>query len=146
MGLPEVFYGSNHVYFVLPARDLLLEFNALDAVSLSSFAVREAQLRKPDAKEFSAGPNEDESVLNKIEMVPGKLEVAQTDHWKKKDTSKIKDFTTLEVISDWTFSAPYKGAVRFLSNHVKRIKEATSLEIAAHAIAESRIKVEVTDE
>jgi hypothetical protein len=49
MGLPEVFYGSNHVYFVLPAKNLLFELSALDAVSLSSFAVRDAQLRAKDA-------------------------------------------------------------------------------------------------
>lgn len=89
-------------------------------------------------------------MLNKIEMIPSKLEVIQTEHWKKKDTSKIKDFTTLEVISDWTFSSPYKGSLRFLSNHVKRIKETTSLDLSPLVPAtfdpESKIKVEITDE
>lgn len=62
-------------------------------------------------------------------MIPSKLEVLATEIWSKKDTSKIKDFTTVEVISDWTFSTPYKGSVKFLSNHVKRIKEFTSLDL-----------------
>lgn len=150
MGLPEVFYGSNHVYFVLPAKNFLFELSPIDAVSMSSFAVREAHLRPKGAKTFSASALENEEALNKIEMIPSKLEVAQTDHWKKRDTSKIKDFTTLEVISDWTFSTPFKGSIRFLSNHVKRIKEATSLDLShlvpAPLDPESKITVELTDE
>ena len=41
----------------------------------------------------------------------------QAQFWKKKDTSKIKDFKKLEVISDWTFSTPYKGTAALLSNY-----------------------------
>ena len=73
----------------------------------------------------------------------------QTDFWKKRDTSKIKDFTKIEVISDWTFTSPYKGSIRFLSNQVKRIKETTSLDLAplvGTINPESEIKVEYTDE
>lgn len=38
------------------------------------------------------------------------IQVAQAETWKKKDTSKIKDFVTVEAMSDWTFSTPYKGS------------------------------------
>lgn len=73
----------------------------------------------------------------------------QTDFWKKRDTSKIKDFTKIEVISDWTFSAPFKGTVRFLSNHVKRIKETTALDLGplmGEVDPDATIKVELTTE
>lgn len=48
-------------------------------------------------------------------MIPDKVEVRQAEHWKKKDTTKIKDFTKIEVVSDWTFSTPYKGTYSFAS-------------------------------
>ncbi len=88
-------------------------------------------------------------MLNLIDMIPCKLEVAQTEIWAKKDTSKIKDFTTVEVISDWTFSTPYKGTVHFLTNQVKHIKELTSLDL--HKISEEAdkdqvLKVELTEQ
>jgi hypothetical protein len=37
MSMPEVFYGFNHLYLVHPARDLLLEFSPVPALSLSAF-------------------------------------------------------------------------------------------------------------
>jgi hypothetical protein len=42
MGLPEVFYGNNHVYFINPQRNFLFELSPLDAVALSSYAIRDA--------------------------------------------------------------------------------------------------------
>lgn len=43
--------------------------------------------------------------------------------------SKVKDFKHIEVISDWTYSTPYKGSVRHLGKHAKRIHDETSLEL-----------------
>ena len=48
MGLPEVFYGHNHLYVSSKAHDVLLDFNAIDALSFSGFDKRAAFLRKPD--------------------------------------------------------------------------------------------------
>jgi len=31
--------------------------------------------------------------------------------WKVKDMSKIEDLKTLERLSDWSFSTPYKGTL-----------------------------------
>lgn len=42
MGLPEVFYGNNHIFFVNPEKNFMFELSALDAISLSSYAVRDA--------------------------------------------------------------------------------------------------------
>ena len=42
MGLPEVFYGNNHLFFVNPEKNFMFELSALDAISLSSYAVRDA--------------------------------------------------------------------------------------------------------
>ena len=68
--------------------------------------------------------------------------------WKRKDTSKIKDFSSVEVISDWTFSSPYKASVRFLSKNAPKIKNATALELPVNENSDpnATIKVEVTDE
>lgn len=37
MGMPEVFYGYNHLYITNPQKDLLLEFSPIDALRLSAF-------------------------------------------------------------------------------------------------------------
>jgi hypothetical protein len=149
MGLPEVFYGNNHIYFINPKRNLLFEMSAIDAVRLSSFADREALMRPQGVSKFAAKLGGDENALNMIDLIPTKLEVQQTDFWKKRDTSTIKDFKTVEVISDWTFTSPYKGSVKFLSNHVKEIQDATSLDLTplvGDLDPEAEIRVELTDE
>jgi type 2A phosphatase activator TIP41 len=51
--------------------------------------------------------------------------------WKKKDMSKVKDFKQIEVISDWTYSTPYKGTVLRLSSAAKRVFLETSLQFPA---------------
>lgn len=38
MGMPEVFYGFNHLYIASPKKDVLLEFSPVPALSLSAFA------------------------------------------------------------------------------------------------------------
>ena len=130
MGLPEVFYGNNHILFINSSKNLLFEMSALDAIRLSSFAEREVLMRPQGVTKFSSKVGGDEKVLNMIDVIPAKLEVQQTEFWKKRDTSKIKDFTTVEIISDWTFTTPYKGSVKFLSNHVKSIKDSTALDLS----------------
>jgi hypothetical protein len=59
--------------------------------------------------------------------------------------SKVKDFKQIEIISDWTYSTPYKGNVRYLSKHTDRIKKETSLEIKSET-QEGSIRVESTEE
>ena len=59
--------------------------------------------------------------LNYIDMIPKNIEVKQADIWKQKDMSKVKDFKQIEIISDWTYSTPFKGSVRHLKKHVERI-------------------------
>lgn len=58
------------------------------------------------------------------------MKVEQSEIWEKKDTSKIKDFKHVTQTSDWSFSTPYKGSVRYLSASAKRIKDETNLELA----------------
>ena len=60
-------------------------------------------------------------------MVPTQLKIKEAEYWKGKDFTKVKDFKNVEVISDWTFSTPYKGTVGYLHNHVQRIKNETNL-------------------
>jgi len=54
-------------------------------------------------------------------MAPKRIEVKEAALWKKKDMSKVKDFKQIEIISDWTYTTPYKGNVFHLSRHAKRI-------------------------
>lgn len=53
----------------------------------------------------------------------------QSGLWQKKDTSKIKDYKEVTWTSDWTYSTPYKGTVRYLSQQAKKIHDETNLEI-----------------
>lgn len=57
-------------------------------------------------------------MLNLIDVIPKQLEINEAKYWKKRDFSKVKNFHNVEIISDWTFSTPYKGSVRYLANHV----------------------------
>jgi len=40
--MPEVFYGFNRLYITFPNKDMLLEFAPIEALSLASYAKREA--------------------------------------------------------------------------------------------------------
>lgn len=70
---------------------------------------------------------EEDLPLNMIDMVPKRIEVKEAQHWKGKDMSKVKDFKQIEIISDWTYSTPYKGNVFRLSKRAKRIQLETNL-------------------
>jgi hypothetical protein len=43
--------------------------------------------------------------------------------------SKVKDFKQIEIISDWTYSTPYKGNVFSLKKNARRIQLETSLNL-----------------
>jgi len=64
---------------------------------------------------------EDDCQLNLVDVIPNQLVVKEAEIWMKKDMSKIKDFKQIEIISDWTYSTPYKGNVFKLSRHARRI-------------------------
>jgi TIP41-like family len=85
------------------------------------------------AKETAAKLNE-EKALNMIDLLPERIEVKDSAVWKKKDMSKVKDFKQIEVISDWTYSTPYKGSVlRISSGNGKRVFLETSLQFPSIA-------------
>lgn len=63
-------------------------------------------------------------------MIAKLIEVKDAIIWKQKDMSKVKDFKHIEVISDWTYSTTYKGNIRYLSKHVDRIYDETSLKLS----------------
>ena len=45
MGLPEVFYGNNHLYCVNAQHNFMFEICPVESVSLTSYAKRESYLR-----------------------------------------------------------------------------------------------------
>jgi type 2A phosphatase activator TIP41 len=71
-----------------------------------------------------------------IDVIPKDVQVQQAGFWKNKDTSKIKDYKEVTQTSDWTFSTPYKGTVRYLSKAAKKVRDETSLELDVDAKAE----------
>ena len=125
----------------------MLSFNAVDSLSYSGYEKRKQFLTEEAAKDLSkneeekqsdveqltanlakmllenSGLTEDEKKLNLIDLVPENVQVKMASHWKSKDTSKIKDFTQVESTSDWTFSTPYKGTVRYLSQGAASVRE-----------------------
>ena len=62
-----------------------------------------------------------------IDILPQKIEVKDSSIWKKKDMSKVKDFKQIEIISDWTYSVPYKGGVHKLSTYSEEVHKVTGL-------------------
>jgi hypothetical protein len=130
--LPEVFYGKNKLIAVMPSKDLMIEICPVDAVSLTSFQKREAYLR-PSADRRECTNAQDHKILNLVDMIPSTLEVKQAEHWKKKDTTKIKDFTKIEIVSDWTYSTAYKGTYSFASSRLESLKNTTGLIVASTA-------------
>ena len=135
MGMPEVFYGYNHFLVSCPDKDFLMEFSPAEALRLSAFKFQKEFFRDPKkeddlAEEFKKKLELDSELkLNQVDMIPKLIEVKEAQFWKKKDTSKVKDFNQVEIISDWTYSTTYKGSVKYLSNHVERIKNETALEL-----------------
>ena len=45
MGMPEVFYGFNHLYIANPEKDVLIEFSPAHALSLSAFVKQNLMLK-----------------------------------------------------------------------------------------------------
>ena len=72
MGLPEVFYGNNHLYLAKPEHNFLLEICPIDACSFSSYAKREAHLRNPEMHaSIEVSLNDaDHKKLNVIDVIP----------------------------------------------------------------------------
>ena len=81
MTVPEVVYGNNRLFVSNPSKNFVLEFASVPALELSGFKKQEEVL----IKEGRVG-------LNLIDTIPKKTKVKEAEHWKGKDTSKIKDF------------------------------------------------------
>ena len=92
-------------------------------------------------EKLTLGEKEDRA-LNMVEMAPKLIEVKEAAMWKKKDMSKVKDFKQIEVISDWTFSTPYKGNVHRLSKSARRIQLETSLLLPHPATSSNTLRIE----
>lgn len=145
--LPDIVFGFNRLYFVNKKRNFLYEFSPIDSLSLSSFALQAKRIRTDEAEESKDETASEE--LNVIDLLPERVEVKMAGKWKDRDTSKIDDFKELEIISDWTYSTPYKGSLHYLDQNVARIKEDFGLEIELDPETEhsgSEIKVQRTEE
>uniref|UniRef100_A0A7S3K538 TIP41-like protein n=1 Tax=Euplotes crassus TaxID=5936 RepID=A0A7S3K538_EUPCR len=153
--LPDIVFGYNRIYMVNKKRNFLYEFSPIDALTLCSYAVQTKRLHPDQVEETKDEASMDEetkevdqfTALNRIDLKPKNVEVSMADKWKDKDTSKIEDFKELEIISDWTYSTPYKGTVLPLSENVERIKQDFDLEIELQEEPEnSEITIERTEE
>ena len=153
MGMPEVLYANNHFYMIKKDRDFLYEVSPIEALSLSAFSNREKYTKSDAAISEEVKDLESaERKWNFIDLIPKGIEVKLAENWKNKDMSKVKDFSKIEIISDWTFSTTYKGRVKRLSANQERIKKETGFalpmpteeELKKESVGE--IKVEKTDE
>jgi hypothetical protein len=105
-GLPSMLFGFNRLYLVNRKKDFLYEFNPADGIKLSNFELQKQRLYSEETK--STDPNQ-------IDLLPAGIVVNDAEIWKKKDMSEVKDFKVIEAISDWTYSAPFKGMMYRLS-------------------------------
>jgi len=125
--IPDAFYGYNSLYLINSKHDFVYKIAATDSLKLCSLEERKAHdflsLEKDkkieDLKslvdEENKKYNEKKEVYNPINVIPELILAKQSEMWKKKDFSKIKDFQHLEVTSDWTYTTPYKGSLAYLS-------------------------------
>jgi type 2A phosphatase activator TIP41 len=60
--------------------------------------------------------------------------------------SKIKDYQSVNYTSDWTFSTPYKGTVRYLQKAAKSIRDFTGLEISTDVASQKKMELKVVPE
>ena len=64
MGMPEVFYGFNHLYISNPDKDILLEFSPVPALSLSAFAFQKDMLKGSDSASTLSDRLEKQMILS----------------------------------------------------------------------------------
>ena len=152
--LPDIVFGYNRLFMVNRKRNFLYEFSPIEALKFSAFSVQDKHLHPAEREESkdmeeSKDPESDsEDVkLNYIDLKPARVEVSMASKWKDRDTSQIEDFKELEVISDWTYSTPYKGTIQYLDKNTERIKNDLDLDLTGEESAEnSEIKIERTED
>ena len=154
-GLPDILFGYNRIFMVNKKRNFLYEFSPVDSLSLCSFAFLNKRLHpdaREDAKEEETPAEEEKEAderiaLNRVDLKPANVQVSMASKWKDKDTSKIEDFKELEIISDWTYSTPYKGTIHYLDKNIANIKEDFDLDIeVTEEPDQSEISIERTEE
>lgn len=79
-----------------------------------------------------------------IDLIAPNVQVDMAKHWKDKDTSKIKDFKTVTQTSDWTFTSPYKGTVKYLSQAAQNVFDTVGLNLAVGNKSTGHLRVETT--
>ena len=55
-GLPEVFYGSNHLFIANKDLNILLHYNSIDSLSFSGFQKRKTFLNPTGGKDLYVPP------------------------------------------------------------------------------------------
>ncbi len=123
--IPDMFYGFSRLLVVNKKLDVLLDFNSIDMLNYSSYKERALHLYK-DVKNFSDKEyynnidkiqiNEQEVItnLNTVYFIPSEQKVQFADKWKSPLVDR-DDIEHREVEQDWTWSTPYMGTVKNLS-------------------------------
>jgi len=111
MTVPEVVYGNNRLYVINQKANFFMEFAPVDALALSAFAKREELLKSKATPDMTT-----EKKFNLIDVIPKTIKVKEAEHWKDKDFDKVRDFKQVEIISDWTYTSPYKGSIFYLNS------------------------------
>lgn len=135
-GIPDVVYGESTVQIINESKNFIFEVSPQDALSYINIA----KLSKHYHETYDK-TNDTEAV----NVTPTELKIKQAEHWKNKKVAEGTEIKTLEKISDWTYSTPYKGSSKVLNPPPKKTEDVTEA-MEKLTISESHISLEKTDE
>lgn len=108
-GIPDIVYGYNFAKLTNEKKDFSFEIIPEDSLSFANFEKRASNYKEDYDKS---------EVTDLINIVPEELKIKQAEHWKNKKVSEDAEIKTLEKISDWSYTTPYKGTSKRLSETV----------------------------
>ena len=100
-----MFFGRNRLCIINPTLNISLTFNPFDAMGLCVEKMREA-CNVEQTESFE---------IKQIDVIPQQIGVVGSNLWENKDISGIKDYKAIEKKMDWSYSTPYKGTIKRIS-------------------------------
>lgn len=101
-GIPDIVYGFSFAKLTNEKKNFSFDIIPEDSLSFVNFEKRTAKYQQDYDK------SDDTEVIN---VLPEELKIKQAEHWVNKKVAEDADIKTLEKISDWSYTTPYKGTV-----------------------------------
>ncbi len=102
-GIPDVIYGNSNAQLVFEGKNFVYEISPKDSLSFINIAKQKAKHQENFDKTFDT---------ETINVLTPELKIKQAEFWKNKKVAEGTEIKTLEKISDWTYSTPYKGTAK----------------------------------